>query len=143
MKVFFSFLLIIPWISLSQNIQIDSCGLDNSARLNRFEVDYFKIGLGHQNIDTRALSDYRILFLSGNLGIKASSKQHFFESSGKVWFSENDFPSMELIVLTNEEQKRIPEYDAILVTWSKIKCTEKMRKRFLANAINHASQTDK
>ena len=142
MKVFFSFLLVIPWISLSQNIQIDSCGLDNHSSLSSFEVEYFKIALEKYNIDTLALSDYRILFLHGNFGAHGSSKQHFFESSGKPWFSENDYPAMELIVLTNEERKRLPEYDAILVTWSKIKCTEKMRKRFLANAIKNASPTE-
>ena len=126
----------------AQNIQIDSCGLDNNSSLSSFEVEYFKIALGQYNIDTLALSDYRILFLSGNLGTKASSKQHFFESSGKPWFDQDDYPSMELIVLTNEERKLLPEYDAILVTWSKIKCTEKMRKRFLANAIKNASPTE-
>ena len=142
MKLYSYFILLFPLIVKSQDVQIDSCGIDNNSRLTSYEITYFEKALRNKFHDSVDLSDYRILFLHGNFGAHGSSKQHFFGKSGKPWFSENDYPSMELIVLTNEERKLLPEYDAILVTWSKIKCTEKMRKRFLANAIKNASPTE-
>lgn len=142
MKLLLGVCLVFPFISFAQNIQIDSCGLNNDSRLTKYEVDYFNEALDNQCCDSLELASCRILFLSGNLGFQASSKQHFFQSSGKPWFDQDDYPSMELIVLRSDERMLLPEYDAVLVTWSKIKCTEKMRKRFIANAIKNASRTE-
>lgn len=142
MKLILFILLVIPLTSAAQDVQIDSCGLDNNSRLSTFEVDYFRAALGKEHIDTLELSSFRVLFLSGNWGAQASSKKHFFENTGKPLFFRNDYPSMELIVLTDKERKKLPEFDALLVTWSKIKCTEKNRKRFINNALINSSQVD-
>lgn len=127
--------LLIHLTSFSQTTIIDSCGLNNDAALNSNEVLYFNEAFKERSVAEHFnFQDKRILFTSGNWAAMSSSKQHFFESSGKSRYVDGTFPSMQLIVLTGAEKKQFDNHDAILVTWSKLPVSEKNRKKFILNA---------
>jgi len=132
------FLILFTSFGFAQSITIDSCGLDNSPTLTAYEINYFEEALlarGNKNIPD--LEEKRILFLNGNYGSSTYSKSDFFSRYGKPRFenSENRYPHMQLIILTEEEKLQVKNYDLIIVTWSKIPVEGKPRKKFIENAL--------
>lgn len=118
----------------AQSITMDSCGLDNSAILNSYEVDYFFEAFNSQNVSKKDLADKRIYFATGNYGSQPLTKQEFFNNYAKTRYENMDFPQLQIIHLTDKEKQLIPEYDAIIVCWSKVPAVGKSRKKFIANA---------
>lgn len=120
--------------SQAQNVIIDSCGVNNSSKLNQYEVKYFSTAIDStQLFNGFTFNDKNVLFLDGNYGATIKSKSEFFEQFGKPWFEKKDFPQLQLIVLTDEEKAELSNYDAIVVSWSKIPLSEKNRDKFLEN----------
>lgn len=117
----------------TQSITMDSCGLDNSAILNSYEVDYFFEAFNSQNVSKKDLADKRIYFATGNYGSQPLTKQEFFDIYARSRFEIGDYPQVQIIHLTEEEKQLIPEYDEIIVCWSKISAIGKARKKFIAN----------
>ena len=116
----------------AQSITMDSCGLDNSAILNSYEVDYFFEAFNSQNVSKKDLADKRIYFATGNYGSQPLTKQEFFDNYARSLFENNDYPQLQIIQLTEEEKQLIPEYDAIIVCWSKISLVGKARERLIS-----------
>ena len=138
MAHFLTFILLFIFTSTScaQDIVIDSCGLDNNPTLNPFEIAYFDEGLKYWKPNDFNFEQKKILFLRGNYGAMTNSKSDFFEHSGKPRYANNDFPSIQLIVLSQEEKTAFPNCDAIIISWSKIPVSKRNRKKFLKNALN-------
>lgn len=116
----------------AQSITMDSCGLDNSAILNSYEVDYFFEAFNSQNVSKKDLADKRIYFATGNYGSQPLTKQEFFDNYARSLFENNDYPQLQIIQLTEEEKQLIPEFDAIIVCWSKISIEGKARRKFIS-----------
>lgn len=121
----------------SQDVLIDSCGVNDDSVLNEYEVAYFSAALIARRSDsTTELRNKRILFLSGNYGYYHYSKSDFFEKQAKPRYEgeESGYPQMQLIVLTNKEKLHVKNHDLIIVTWSKIPAEGRARKKFIINA---------
>ncbi len=122
----------------AQDIIIDSCGVDDSPLLNQYEIHYFQNAIGsYQMENLEELTNKRILFLTNNYGAIHRSKTEFFNKDCKPWFANDDYPSLQLIILTAEEKLEIGDYDAIVISWSKIPVSDRNRKKFIGNGINN------
>ncbi len=128
--------------SQAQNVIIDSCGVNDSAKLNQYEVIYFNSALDStQLFDGFTFNDKNVLFLNGNYGAMIKSKSEFFEQFGKPWFEKEDFPQLQIIILTDKEKAELKNYDAIVVSWSKIPLSERNRDKFLENGKKEVLKT--
>ncbi len=119
-------------ICLGQEIKIDSCGIDNSLSLNQYEVQYFNQELENQR--KRSEFDFNgklIGFAYGNFGKGLHSKREYFDKWGKEYFRKNSNVSNQLIVLTEEEKFNSGGYDAIILSWSKLKLSRKDKNRII------------
>ena len=134
MKLLTILLILSINICLAQEIQVDSCGLNNSAELNKFEIQYFKQELSKQlkrnNFD---LIDKKIGFAHGNFGKKIITKQEYFDSWGRSYFNNNSHVVNQLIILEAEERVNSGGYDAIIISWSKIMVTGIHRRKLIEN----------
>ena len=119
-------------ICLGQVINIDSCGVDNSLGLNKYEVQYFNLELENQR--KRFDFDFNgkiIGFTYGNFGKGLLTKREYFDKWGKDYFKRDSSVSNQLIVLTEKEKNESGGYDAIIVSWSKIMLSRKDKNRII------------
>ena len=122
----------------AQDIIIDSCGIDDSPTLNQYEIQYFQEALSSYQLEKlEDLKSKRVLFLTNNYGANHKSKSEFFNQDCKPWFEDNDYPSLQLIMLTAKEKLEIGDYDTIIISWSKIPVTDRNREEFIENGIQH------
>lgn len=119
-------------ICFAQEIKIDSCGIDSSAMLNQYEVNYFNQSLEKQR--KRSGFDFqgkKVGFAHGNYGNVAISKKEYFDHWGRKYYNDNLGVSNQLIVLTEEEKTQSGGYDAIIVSWSKILISKKYNEELI------------
>ncbi|MEZ4885140.1 MAG: hypothetical protein R3E32_10475 [Chitinophagales bacterium] len=114
----------------AQTLQIERCGTDNQPLLNECEVEYFNTSL-KENRGEFDFEGKRIAFAEGNWGANLSSKNRYFEVFGKPRFEQNGSVANQLIVLTEAEKEVSPEYDAIIVSWSKVQVQNKRRAKLI------------
>lgn len=127
----------------AQDIIIDSCGINDLPILNQSEINYFQKAFEINQIQNfMDLTDKRILFQSNNYGIIHRSKSEFFNHDCKPWFTHNDYPHLQLIILTADEKIEIKNYDAIIISWSKIPVSDRNRKKFIANGIKYVHNSN-
>lgn len=125
--------LLVSLQAFNQTVNIDSCGTTNSSLLNEHEIKYFVAAFNSLNVSKKDLADKRIYFATGNYGSQPLTKQEFFDNYARSRFENGDYPQMQIIYLTEEEKQLIPEYDEIIVCWSKISAIGKAKKKFIAN----------
>ncbi len=119
-------------ICLGQEIVIDSCGLDSSTTLNKYEVKYFNQYLEKQRSrSTFDFQDKKVGFAHGNFGKGLISKKEYFNMWGKDYFENGSHVVNQLIILTEEEKQQSGGYDAIIVSWSKILVSGKRKERLI------------
>lgn len=118
----------------AQNLQLDNCGIDNEVLLNECEAAYFNEILKEQR-GTFDFEGKRLAFRDGNWGTGRSSKKRYFEVYGKPRYEQNSSIANQLIVLTEAEKTLQPDYDAIIVSWSKMGIQNKRRLK-LIKSIN-------
>lgn len=94
---------------------------NNNKKLDAAESDYLNKEFINRQLDFD-FSGKSIAFTSNTTFI---SKSLWFESN----WNHNE-PAVQLIKLTKEEKETLG-YDAILVTWCKVKITKKLRKRLI------------
>jgi ABC-type transport system involved in Fe-S cluster assembly fused permease/ATPase subunit len=119
-------------LCLGQAVVIDSCGLDSSATLNKYEVQYFNEALE----EVRSLANFdfqkkQVGFAYGNLGKELISKKAYFDMWGKAYFQRDVQVTNELIILTQKEKQASGGYDAIIVSWSKAGIFGKYREQLI------------
>ena len=131
-SVFFYLLLLISGTCFSQNIVIDSCGKNDTPKLNAYEAAYFNQTLSME----RGSFDFtgkRVAFFAGDLGAYQTHKKEFFEKSAKPALKAGKRISNDLIILNKEEMAKAG-VDAILISWSKKKISVKVRKKLVKRA---------
>lgn len=114
----------------AQNLQMNKCGIDNESLLNECEAAYFNEIMAEH----RGKFDFegkQIAFAEGNWGANLSSKKRYFEVHGKPRYEQNNSVSNQLIILTESEKALLPQYDAILVSWSKLHVQKKSRAKLI------------
>lgn len=95
--------------------------VDDEKRLNSKESEYLNRHFGKE-IKNYDFVNKSILFTSS---MSVISKSEWIKTNWK-----HDFPSVELVILTEEEKKQTG-YDAILVTWSKFLINDKLKSKIL------------
>ena len=125
-KFFAFFLLFFPDL-IGQTILIDSCGIDDNAFLNRYEIECF------QNSTSRDIDfkDKKIAFFYGNYGKNRITKKEYFDRWGKKYFHQKSRVSNQYLLFSEEEKERSSGYDIVIVSWSKIRISERMRRRII------------
>jgi hypothetical protein len=113
----FIFILTVQY-SLSQEMSIDSCGLNDEALLNKYESIYFNETFEKQR-DGFQFEGKRIAFFEGNFGRNRNTKSEYFERWGRGWYLEESNLADMIVILTEQEKSDSGGYDAILVSWSK------------------------
>lgn len=121
-----------------QEIQIDKCGVNDDATLNKYEAYYFQSAIDSKTTGPFIFEGKRILFLDGNYGAQASSKQSFFEKHAKPYYQDKVFPHLQVIILDEAEQSQLKGYDAIIISWSKVPVSTRNRKKFVKNGMEQA-----
>jgi hypothetical protein len=130
MKLLITLLLISGKWSAGQSIIIDSCGLDTNSKLNKYEVEYFNTSLEKQR-GNFSFDDKKIAFAYDNFGKIVINKKEYFERWGRKYFNNHSSVSDQLIILTSDEKEIADSYDAIIISWSKIKIGEKEKQRII------------
>ncbi len=110
---FFYFLII-----FSQGQNLDSCGIDNNAKLTIYESTYLNEYLKSQR-DTFDLMGKKIIFVTGSGGGVIGEKKEYF-SDIKEWNDRNSKIATSIVFLTIEEKIESGGYDAILTYWVKL-----------------------
>src|SRR5690554_5248521 len=132
MKLTVIILTLFTQICLGQEIEIDSCGVDRSSKLNKYEVQYFNQTLEKQR--KRSHFDFqekRIGFAYGNFGKRLITKKEYFDRWGKNYYKDNSQVVDQLIILTEKEKEESEGYDAIIVSWSKFLVSGKQKERLI------------
>ena len=133
MRLLIIILIFFTNVCFGQEVVIDSCGLDSSTTLNKYESQYFNQSLKKQrsrsNFD---FQDKKVGFAFGNFGKGVISKKEYFNMWGKDYF-ENDSHVVfnQLIILTEEEKQQSGGFDAIIISWSKIGVAGNDKKRLI------------
>jgi hypothetical protein len=134
MKPLIIILIFLNNFCFGQEVVIDSCGLDSSITLNKYESQYFNQSLEKQRI--RSNFDFqkkKVGFAHGNFGNGVISKKEYFDRWGKVYFENNSHVLNQLIILTEDEKQQSGGFDAIIISWSKIGVAGKHKKRLIEN----------
>ena len=122
---------IIEKIALSEKsipTNLFKLGLDDNAVLTDYESEYFnnKYKDRKNKID---FTEKKIAFFIGNNGSRIQTKKDYFNSIKDRLTCGYDDSFDEIITLTNSEKKESGGYDAIILSWSKIKPTAKFENR--------------
>lgn len=128
-------LLLISLSLSSQEIVIDSCGIDNKPILNDFEITYFK--LEFKELKDLNLKEKKFAFAKGNYGSSIISKDDYFNFYGRKYFKENKKIANIIIKLNDKEKTISGGFDYIIVSWSKIVINEKKRKILILRLSNY------
>lgn len=106
---------------------VDSLGLDNNPRLNKYEADYFN----NEFKDWRKefdFTDKKVAFVTGSTANKHLTKTDYFNEV-KLRLKDNYGMTHSALYLT-EEEKLKSGYDAIVVSWVKL-LTDKRRRQIM------------
>ena len=121
--------------SVGQTIIIDSCGLDNEIKLNKYESSYFHKTLNEVPKDFSFFNKI-VGFAYGNSGKIIISKRDYFDRWGKSYFEKGNKVINTLIILNENEKAKSGGYDAIIVSWSKINIDDKRRQKIIKKLRN-------
>ncbi len=107
---------------------IDSLGLDNNARLTKYESEYFN----NEFKDWRKefdFTDKKVAFITGSSASKHQTKTHYFkEVTDRL--KHNLKMSHSPVFLTQEEKIESGDYDVIVLYWVKV-MTDKRRRKII------------
>ena len=125
-------LIFLTNICFGQDVVIDSCGLDSSTTLNKYESQYFNQSLEKQrNRSNFDFQNKKVGFAYGNFGKGVISKKEYFDKWGKDYFENESHVVNQLIILTEEEKQQSGGFDAIIISWSKIGVAGKHKERLI------------
>lgn len=129
MKLYLTSLLLALTISLFGQA-VDSLGIDNNPRLNKYEAAYFN------NIfkDRRENFDFvgkKVAFITGSTANRHWSKTEYFSEIKPRQFTESSGSFQFPIFLTEEEKIKSGGYDVILLSWVKL-LTDRRRKQIIS-----------
>ena len=118
-------------VSSAQAILIDSCGLNTDSKLSKYESAYFNGQLSKQrgNFD---FVDKKVGFAYGNFGKTVVSKKEYFDRWGRDYFKRDSHVVDILLILTADEKVKSGDFDAIIVSWSKIMIDNKHRQKIIS-----------
>ncbi len=127
-------------ILFGQISEVQKCGLDDDPNLNDTEAKYFNEVFKDKRGDFD-FSEKRIAFYRGSAGTTLSSKSNYFYRFKNGNSEREDVHAWQaggtqLLILTNEEKELSGGYDAILVSWSKIRKEGKSRNRLVKKLKN-------
>ena len=134
-RLLFIWVVFLPTILFGQTIVIDSCGLNTNKSLNKYESDYFNKALEKQR-STFNFADKKIGFAYGTFGKTIVSKKSYFDRWGRSYFKSNGQVGNELLILTPEEKIMSGDFDAIIVSWSKLQINDKHRQKIIKRLKN-------
>ena len=139
-----SLFLLSPFSGISQLIP-DSLGMDDNPYLNDMEARYFNI----QVLPYRGEFDFRGkkigLFIEKN-GKHMVSKKEYFDNWAREHLSAKDFGQNQLFILSAEEKEISKAFDAIIVSRSEKKITDKRKQQLIRKLrkfrrVSEAEQT--
>ena len=127
-------------------LTLDSCGLDNSPILNKYEVEYLNSKACKNNIlqitglsskDTFDFTGKKVAFCCGSSGSGISSKKGFFKyikslNNGKISSS----PLLEIFPFTESEKSKTHGFDCCVSYQYKIS----IKSRIIENLANKPSK---
>ncbi len=131
MRFIFTLIFLVNFTAVikGQAINIDSCGLDNSGVLTKWEIEYFKTSI--RALQPLDLENKMFAFAYGNFGNTVIGKKDYFEKWGRDYYTRNSGVSNILIRLSEEEKILSGGYDYIIVSWSKTLPAGKSRKKLI------------
>jgi hypothetical protein len=127
MKKAQNIIFIMLWTNLIFGQEVDSLGLDNNSLLNRYESAFIKNQFEKDSIIFN-FTNKRIAFYQSLTGFK--SKQEYFDDC-REWLENGQNGALQIIILNESEQKESGGFDAIIVSWSKILITPKMKSKLI------------
>ncbi|PSR55816.1 hypothetical protein AHMF7605_21100 [Adhaeribacter arboris] len=134
MKIVLTLLLLLS-ISSLHGQGLDSCGVDNKPRLNRYESEllneYLKNHKG--NFD---FTNKNVVFVTGSSGSIIATKKSYFTNI-KDWNKKNSRIATSLIVLSEEEKVESGGYDAMVTYWVKVLGSKRKVIKKIKQAANH------
>ena len=132
MKFTIAFIFLLVINSIESQIQLDSCGVDNKLELNIYESNYLDSIFSISNF---TFENKKVEFRMGNYGHLQLTKSRYF-TDVKAWLNSDDGRIHEdVIILTEDEKINYGNYDAIIISWSKISVTEGTRIKFLKTIV--------
>lgn len=115
--------------SSGQSFKIDSCIVDTSRKLNKYEINYFRENI--RRLKLQDISDKNFAFTYGNFGKTVINKKEYFERWGIDYYNRNIEIFNILIELTSKEKQQSGGFDYIIVSWSKMLPAGKSRKKLI------------
>ena len=116
---------------MGQEIKIDSCGVENSNILNRYEAEYFNRSMKNQRFPTTFDFYGKKIGFFFDIARFPISKKEYFDRWGKEYYENQSGVVNQLIVLNKIEKAESGGYDAIIVSWSKFKVTKGQKKKMI------------
>ncbi|MEM8889687.1 MAG: hypothetical protein AAGD28_17060 [Bacteroidota bacterium] len=113
-------------LAFSQNLE--KCGHDNKALLNRAESTYLDNYLAEKLGDID-LSGKKVLFITGSAASREGSKAEYFDHI-RSWNEKNSRVASSIIKLDAKEKEASGGYDLIITYWVKI-FTERRQKKII------------
>lgn len=107
---------------------VDSLGLDDNPRLNKYEADYFN----HEFKNLRKDFDFvekKVAFITGSAASKHQTKATYFKEV-KTRLKDGYGMTHSPIFLTDEEKIKSGDYDVIITSWVKL-LTDKRRRQII------------
>ena len=142
MKILISslFILFQTSILVAQVAEIEKCGLDDHPKLESYEANYFN-QVYEDKKGTFDFSGKVIAFYTGSAGTTKSSKSNYFGGLRNTTKGDKNIHAWQaggtqLLILTNEEKELSGGYDAILVSWSKLRKEGKSRTKLVKRLKN-------
>ena len=127
MKIYIT-LLITLLTSVLYGQTLDSLGLDNNARLNKYESDYFNNEFKTQN-NKFDFVDTKVAFVTGSSATKYLTKTEYFTDIKSRLKSNHEI--VQAPVFLTDEEKIKSGYDVIVTIWVKV-LTDQRRKKIIA-----------
>jgi hypothetical protein len=108
---------------------VDSLGIDNNPRLNKYEADYFNNEFKDQTNNFDFL-DKEAAFITGSSAGKHLTKVDYFNEV-KSRLKDNYGMNHSAIFLTEEEKIKSGGYDVVVTSWVKL-LTDKRRRQIIS-----------
>jgi hypothetical protein len=128
MKYFITTLLSVLTIELFGQT-VDSLGLDNNPRLNKYEADYLNKEFKDQRKDFD-FADKKVAFITGSSAGKHWTKIEYFNEL-KERLKANSGITDSAIFFTPDEKANSGDYDVVVTSWVKL-LTDKRRRQIIS-----------
>lgn len=130
MKIITLFLVLLPLLCNGQNLELDSCGIEDHALLNENEAQYFN-EVKQTWLDSFDFKGKKLAFTYGNFGKSIKTKSFYFKYWGKEYYKNGNRVVNLYLILTPEEKKESGGFDVIVVSWSKFMINNKNRAKII------------